>query len=105
MVWTIAIALIAVGALCLTASLYVNTVQFVDCLRTRSIARTSSPMLVGPLLITLGYWVVPITGWGFVVWAVWAVEGVILLSLWLAIKSRHATIRDSASLAKGTNDV
>jgi hypothetical protein len=103
--WTIAIALIALGALCLVASLYVNTVQFVDCLRTRSIARASSPILLGPLLITLGYLAAPITGWAYVVWAVWAVEGVVLLSLWLAIQLRHATVRDRASLAKGTNDV
>ena len=72
--WLLAVPVLALGVLLLLMNLFVALVFAWDCLRTRSFKRRSGFPFIGPLLISLGWWISPIAFRAWVFWLPWGLD-------------------------------
>jgi len=92
--WVIATPLFMLGLLAELTVVGACLHFVVDCIRTRQYRMRSSLPIIGPLLITLGYWASPLAGHSWIAWLPWCLEALILVLSYFVLSltgARRAT--------------
>lgn len=86
--WVLAFPLLAFGLIALLLNLSVAFTFIRDCLRTGRFKRRSGLPFLGPLLLSLGWWVSPIPARPWMFWLLWGLDLSALLASYVVL---HAT--------------